>query len=89
MPWSTAISLRVGDALHRVDAHAMRGSDHPHARAILLAQISEDRAFDVGIETRTHMFLNYRPLADLGMPNPIAAPGVPRLIVICSQAKIA
>ena len=35
-----AISLSVGgDALHRVDARAMRGRDHAHAWAILPAQI--------------------------------------------------
>ena len=44
------ISLRVGDALHRVDGNVVRSSDHAHAWAILLAQIGEDRAFDVSID---------------------------------------
>ena len=45
-----ATSLRVGDALHRVDGNAVRSGDSAHAWTILLAQIGEDRAFDVGID---------------------------------------
>ena len=41
-------SLRVGHALHRIDGNAVLGSDYAHAWAILLVQIGEDRAFDVG-----------------------------------------
>jgi hypothetical protein len=38
----------VRDALHRVDADAVRGSDHAHAWAILPAQRGVDRSVDVG-----------------------------------------
>jgi hypothetical protein len=43
------ILLRVRDAQHRVDAHAMLGRDHAHAWPVLPAQIGEDGAFDVCI----------------------------------------
>jgi hypothetical protein len=43
-----AWSSRVRDALHRVDADAVRGGDHTHAWAILPAQRGVDRSLDVG-----------------------------------------
>jgi Bacteriophage Sf6, terminase small subunit-like len=47
-PMPDPVSSRVRDALHRVDADAVRGSDHAHAWAILPAQRGVDRSLDVG-----------------------------------------
>jgi hypothetical protein len=60
-PVNLAISLRVCNALHRVDANTVRGRDHPHARAILPAQIGENRALDVGTDLGPTELLSFAP----------------------------
>ena len=56
-----ATSLRVGDALHRVDGNAERGGDCAHAWAILLAKVGEDRASDLSIDLWPSELLSLAP----------------------------
>jgi hypothetical protein len=71
------LSSRVRDALHCIDADAVRGSDSTHAWAILPAQRGLDRSLDLGSDlgpsqllalilgppqAGAHPLLDHRPL---------------------------
>ena len=62
-------------ALHRVDANAVRGGDHPHARAILPAQIGRC----CGQLGRSRS----APMSTLPCPTVVARPVVPGLMLGC------